>query len=229
MQCVILAAGRGERMRPLTDTCPKPMLSIKNKPKLAYSIETLPESITEVILIVGYLKEVIMDYFGNEYAGKKMTYVEHHVIDGTAKVLWSAKHLLTDRFLVLMGDDLYCRPDLEKLLQYDLAVLAMDYEHTENFGVLKTDPSGRLSEILEKPHPLEYTLVNTGAYVLKKEFFEYEPVQISEKEYGLPQTLIQMVDKHSIEIVLGRCWMPIGDPEALEEARNKIDWFLDQQ
>jgi len=69
MQCVILVAGRGTRMGKLTDSCPKPMLPIKGKPKLVYTLENLPEEIDEVILVIGYLGEQIRNFFGDEYNG----------------------------------------------------------------------------------------------------------------------------------------------------------------
>jgi NDP-sugar pyrophosphorylase family protein len=226
MQCVILAAGRGTRMGALCDDCPKPMLPINGKPKLAYSIETLPQEITEVVLIVGYLKECIMDFFGDSYAGRAIQYVVHETIDGTGKVLHSAKDILNNRFLVTMGDDLYCRDDLEKLMEYDVAVLALEVGDSSQFGALKTDANGKLEAILERPHDAKYRLVNTGAYMLTKDFFRYPLVKISETEYGLPQTMMQMKKNDEIMVISARDWFPIGDPQALKEAQTKIRDFV---
>lgn len=226
MQCVILAAGRGVRMGELCDDTPKPMLPIQEKPKLAHTIEMLPDEITEVILIVGYLKEKIMEFFGEEYAGRKILYVIHEKIDGTGKVLHSAKDLLGDRFLVIMGDDLYLKEDLSRLLSYELAVLAMDVIDSSQFGVLKTDQAGNLEAILERPHDPEYTLVNTGAYALTKEFFSYPLVAIGNSEFGLPQTMMQMRERYPIIVVKAHRWFPIGNAEALAQAQQEIHNFI---
>lgn len=228
MQCIILVAGRGTRMGDLCDHTPKPMLPILGKPKLAYSIENLPDEISEVILIVGYLKEKIIAYFGDEYKGKKIRYVTHETIDGTGKVLHSAKDFLKEKFLVIMGDDLYTKKDLSELLRYPLGVLAIEMPNAKNFGVIRMDEEGNLSAIIERPHSFDRGLVNTGAYVLSKEFFSYPLVKISEHEYGLPQTLVGMKDDFPLKIVRAKDWFAIGDPQALEEAQIRIQDFIEE-
>src|SRR3989344_973167 len=227
MQAVILAAGRGVRMGHLTDHCPKPMLLIGGRPKLEYSLRALPEAITEVILVVGYRGYTIRAYFGASFGWRTIRYAEQRELNGSGGAVHLVKDMLDDRFLVLMGDDLYLKEDLERLIQYELAILVCEREDSGQFGVLETDTSGRLLRIIERPHPPEYTLVNTGAYILNKEFFEYPLVPISEKEYGLPQTLMQMRDTYDIAVERTKTWFPIGSPEALEQAEEAIDDFVD--
>lgn len=226
MQAVILAAGRGVRMGVLTENCPKPMLPIGGKPKLEYSLRALPDAITEIILIVGYRGEMIREYFGDMFEGKPIRYVEQAELNGTGATIHLLKDIVRGKFLVVMGDDLYQKADLEKMLGYDLAVLACEMEDSSQFGVLEIDSEGKLVKIVEKPHNPEDKLVNTGAYVLNEHFFEYPLVPISEKEFGLPQTLIQMRDKYDIAVERTKVWFPIGTPEALEEAQTKIKMFL---
>ena len=215
-------------MGALCDDCPKPMLPINGKPKLAYSIETLPEEISEVVLIVGYLKESVMGFFGDEYAGKSVRYVVHETIDGTGKVMHSAKDVLGERFLVTMGDDLYRQDDLEELLSYDIAVLAKEVEDAGKWAVLETDGKGNLEKIVEAPHDSKSRLVNTAAYMLTKEYFDYPlvPKSPGSREFGLPQTMLGMRDKHDIAVVRARDWFPIGDPSALAEAQTRIRDFI---
>lgn len=224
MQCVILAAGRGTRMGSLCDDCPKPMLPINGKPKLAYTVEALPEEITEVILIVGYLKERIIDFFGKEYAGKKMRYVVYEAVDGTGKVLYGARDVLEERFLVINGDDLYRKEDLRKLLECDLGVLSIELSDARNYAVLKTDLSGNLESIVEVPHASPSKLVNAGAYRLTRNYFEYPlvPKAPGSSEYGLPQTLMQMRDAYAIAVVRAKDWFPIGTPEEWRKAQKRI-------
>ncbi|QQS61551.1 MAG: NTP transferase domain-containing protein [Candidatus Moraniibacteriota bacterium] len=226
MQCVILAAGRGTRMGDLCNDIPKPMLFLRGKPKLAYTIEMLPDAIDEVIIIVGYLKEKIIHYFGDTYKGKKIQYIIHEEIDGTGKILHSAKSILKERFLVIMGDDLYKKEDLENLMKYELAVLAIEVEDSSQFGVLKTDDQGNLKDILERPHDPNFRLVNTAAYMLTQEYFSYPLVKISQTEYGLPQTLVNMKDKNNIQVLRAVDWFPIGNPQALVLAQERIIDFI---
>src|SRR5437016_4983418 len=109
MQAVILAAGHGTRMVELTQSVPKPMLTVAGKPLLEYKLDALPEKIDEVIIIVGYLGGVIQKHFGGLYDNKRILYVEQEKLDGTAGALWCAKDILHDRYLVMMGDDIYAK------------------------------------------------------------------------------------------------------------------------
>lgn len=228
MQCVILAAGRGVRMGHLTDDCPKPMLLINGRPKLAYTLETLPEEITEVVLVVGYLKEQIMDFFGEEYAGRSIRYVEQKDFNGTGGAIHLVKDFVNDRFLVLMADDLYFREDLEVMINYDLSVLAIEREDADRFAVLEVDSYDNLMRIVEFPHSSSSRLVNTAAYTLTRDFFDYPLLLkvLGSSEYGLPQTLVQMNDTHTIKVIRAKKWFPIGDPESFREAQEKIIDFM---
>ena len=73
MKAIILAAGKGTRLRPLTETTPKPLLKIANKPILEYNLDALSGLITEALIVVGYKKEMIMEYFGTSYKKIKIT------------------------------------------------------------------------------------------------------------------------------------------------------------
>lgn len=211
-------------MGELCDHCPKPMLPINGKPKLAYSIEMLPDEITEVVLMVGYFKEKILDFFGSEYAGRKIRYIVHDAIDGTGKILHDAKDMVGERFLVTMGDDLYRTEDLQKMLLCDLGVLAIELPDANRYAVLETDASGNLESIVEAPHTSPSKLVNTGAYMLTREYFSYPlvPKASGSSEYGLPQTLMQMRDRFAISVVQAKDWFPIGTPEEFQSAQKRI-------
>jgi UDP-N-acetylglucosamine diphosphorylase / glucose-1-phosphate thymidylyltransferase / UDP-N-acetylgalactosamine diphosphorylase / glucosamine-1-phosphate N-acetyltransferase / galactosamine-1-phosphate N-acetyltransferase len=226
MQAVILAAGMGTRMRPLTYDIPKAMLPIKGRPILEYTIEFLPKNISEIIIVVNYLGEHIKKHFGSEFKGKKIKYVMQEKLNGTGGAILSCKDLLSDKFLVVMGDDLYSHHDLELLSNENNAVLAFEVEDSSRFGVLKTDVNGNLMEIIERPHSGEIKLVNVGAYIIEKSFFNYPLVAISETEFGLPQTLSLMAKDQPVKVIKTNMWHPIGKPEDLEQAEKELDKFL---
>ena len=225
MQCV--AAGRGTRMGSLCNNCPKPMLSIQGKPKLAHTLKQLPDEVDEIILMVGYLESVIREYFGDTYAGRKIRYITHTEIDGTGKILHDAREMLDERFLVLMGDDLYRKDDLGKLLRCDVGILAYEVEDARKMAVLETDNEGILEQIVEAPHTSSSKLANTGAYVLRDAYFTYPLIPKSPRsvEYGLPQTMVQMKDTYAIQVVRAKDWFQVGDPEALKRAQVRIEDF----
>ena len=222
MQCVILAAGRGVRMAELTNDLPKPLLRINGQPILEYTLANLPEEISEIIFVVGYKGDLIRAHFGNEYKDKKIRYVWQEDLNGSAAALHCAKDFLQEKFLVLNGDDLYDRSDLKKIINNDLAILAKEIDNPGRFGVIKTDKNDYLLEIIEKPTADCGNLVNTGAYFLNKKFFDYEMVRISEKEFGLPQTLAKMVKDYKVKVEKANFWHPVGYPEDILKAEKII-------
>lgn len=226
MQIVILAAGRGTRMKELTDEVPKPMLKIKGKPLLAYKLEALPAEIDEVILVIGYLGNQIQAYFGNSYAGKKISYVTQCELDGSGGAVHLAKDLVEDDFLVMMGDDLYAKEDVRRLMKNKIALLGFEIEDQTSFGILKFDERGNLEDIVEKPKEEGQALANIGLYKLTRDFFTYPLVKISETEYGLPQTLVQMKDAFEVKVEKATAWFPVGNPTDLKAAENIIDKFI---
>jgi len=226
MQAVILAAGRGVRMGGLTENTPKPMLEIKGKPILAHKIEALPREIDEVVLVVGYLKERIMAHFGNSYDGRRIAYVEQKELDGTGGAINLARDILRGRFLVMMGDDLYAKKDIESVMKHDLAVLGLEVMDPERFGIIKTDDEGAVVDIVEKPKIPGPALANIGLYILNEDFFNYPLVGLGNGEYGLPQTMVQMKDKYMIYTEKASAWLPIGNPEDYKKAQEIIDKFI---
>ncbi len=227
MYCVILAAGLGTRMGLLTESCPKPMLLIHGKPKLAYSIEMLPDVVTDVVLVVGYLREQIMEYFGDRYEGRRIHYVAQEIYNGTAGAVQLCNDVINEeKFLVIMGDDLYMRDDLEKLLQYEQSLLAYRTLQAENFGLVDTDAEKYLTVVMERPHNKKNGLVNTGAYFLRRKYFDAKMVKISPKEYGLPQTLVSMYPICKTRVLEAKKWLAIGTPEDLQCAQEEIFTFI---
>lgn len=225
MQAVILAAGRGARMGKLTENTPKPMLEIKGKPILAYSIESLPSEIDEVVLIVGYLKEKVMEYFGESFAGKKIKYAVQEKLDGTGGAVHLAKDILKGKFLVMVGDDLYLKKDIEKMIRHDLAVLTFKVSDPERFGIIKTDENGKVVDIIEKPKMQGPALANVGMYILNTDFFNYSLFDLGNGEFGLPQTLMKMSDKYKINFEKATDWFPIGNQDDFEKAQTIIYKF----
>ncbi|MDP1620078.1 MAG: nucleotidyltransferase family protein, partial [bacterium] len=218
MQVVILAAGRGKRMEDLTNGIPKPMLKIKGKPILEHKINALPKEIKEIVFVVGYYGEYIMNHFKRYFNGRKVTYVFQTDLNGTGGALFLARSVLKDRFLVMMGDDLYHKKDIKALIKHNLAVLGREVEDVSKFGIIKTNQDGHMVEIVEKPKRSKDKLANTGVYVISKEIFNYDLVPIGGGEFGLPQTLAKMAKDHAVKVEKATIWHAIGNPGDLAEA-----------
>ncbi len=226
MQAVILAAGRGTRMRELCDSCPKPMVLILGKPLLEWRLETLPAEITEVIITIGYLGEQITEYFGAEWQGRKMTYVVQDELNGTGGSMKLLEPYITGPVLVTMGDDLYVTKDLQVILPHRFAMLGKYTKEAEKFGLLTTNEDDTLRKVTERPHGHQEGLINTGAYMVDRSFFAYPLVAISATEYGLPQTLASMVPDETILVRMATDWQPVGCPEDIPLAEEFIKKYF---
>lgn len=217
MQAVILAAGKGLRLRPFTETHPKPLIPVAGKPLLDYTLETLPNSITEIIIIVGYLGEQIIAHLGDAWKGIPITYVNQPELSGTGNALLMAKHLLHDKFLVVNGDDLYSKKDLAILLEHRFTMLSWQSTTPNSFG-LDVSPDDRLLGFRDGSN-----LINCGAYALTPTFFNEPLAEIilnGKIEYSLPHTLVVIADKTDVMAVEATHWFPVGTPLQLEFANS---------
>jgi NDP-sugar pyrophosphorylase family protein len=225
MQAVILAAGRGTRMVELTESVPKPMLDVAGKPLLEYKFEALPDEVDEVILIVGYLGSVIQKHFGGNFAGKRILYVEQEELDGTAGALWQAKDLLHDRFLVMMGDDIYASEDIKAVIAEGdcWRLLVQELSEMHRAGRVELDAEGYITDIIESSKEDELReakgLASTNLFLLDARLFGAPliPKHEGSLEYGLPQTVVAASKSLGIrfEPVYTDKWIQITAPKDL--------------
>jgi NDP-sugar pyrophosphorylase family protein len=231
MQAVIMAAGKGVRMGDLTQWVPKPLLKINGRAILEYTLANLPREISEVIFVIGYHGHKIREHFGDEYRGRKIRYVWQLRLDGTAGAVFLTRNLLKGKFIVLNGDDLYHHDDLKRVIKHDLAVMVKEVEDPGRFGVAEVDENGHLIRIVERPEVPPTNLVNIGVYVMDKRFFYQPLVKISEREYGLPQTLAQLAKDNNLKIKVERAdfWHPNTRAGDLEKAKEMVDNFFSEK
>jgi UDP-N-acetylglucosamine diphosphorylase / glucose-1-phosphate thymidylyltransferase / UDP-N-acetylgalactosamine diphosphorylase / glucosamine-1-phosphate N-acetyltransferase / galactosamine-1-phosphate N-acetyltransferase len=219
MQCVIICAGKGTRMRPLTDTIPKPLIRVCGKPILEHIIDALPSEIDELILVVGYLKEQITDFCGTEFKGRNVQYViQENFAGGTGDALLCAKHLVRGKFLFMYADDIHGAHALAKVVQEEHAMLGMRSKTPERFGVLEQHADGTLKQIVEKPEHPTSDLVNIGGFVVDEGIFSYT-VEVSHLgELLVTDMLNAYTTEHHVKIIEQTQWLPIGYPEHIVEA-----------
>ncbi|MEN9561450.1 MAG: hypothetical protein RIQ56_723, partial [Candidatus Parcubacteria bacterium] len=193
MQAVILAAGRGARMGAATDSLPKPMLEVLGKTLIEYKFDALPNEVSEVVLVIGWMGEKIQEKFGNSFQGRSVRYVTQEVLDGTMGALARAKEILHDKFLVMMGDDVYSKEDAQKCMRNTdgWSLVVQQTDSTRAGGAVEIDPQGNILSITEGAHAgLRY--VSTNLFLLDPRIFEFPMVPKAEGsgEFGLPQTAL---------------------------------------
>lgn len=184
MKAVVMAGGEGSRLRPLTINRPKPMVPIVDRQVMAHIIELLKlHGITEIVVTVQYLANVIQDHFGDGAAlGVHIDYSLEEQPLGTAGSVKNAEHLLKEPFLVISGDAL-TDFNLAKIIAFHneskaLATLTLTrVPNPLEYGVIIVDEDGHVTQFLEKPSWGEVfsDTVNTGIYVLDPEVFKYIP------------------------------------------------------
>jgi UDP-N-acetylglucosamine diphosphorylase / glucose-1-phosphate thymidylyltransferase / UDP-N-acetylgalactosamine diphosphorylase / glucosamine-1-phosphate N-acetyltransferase / galactosamine-1-phosphate N-acetyltransferase len=221
MQCVILAAGKGTRLRPITDNLPKPLVKVAGKTLLDHIVGALPSSIDEVIFVTGYLEDQIRAYCGVEFHGRKVTYVTQTEQKGTAHALWLCKDLLKGRFLFMFADDLHGPSDIARVASYTRAMLTYTTNTPEKFGIVVRHPDGTLAEMIEKPEHPPSNLASTGVMVLDDNIFKYNPYAKETKgEYYLTDVIAEYAKEYPIAVVEQSLWIPIGYPEDIEKAEK---------
>src|SRR3989344_2359938 len=221
MQCVILAAGKGTRLRPLTDNTPKPLIKVAGKALLDHIIEALPSSVDELIIVTGYLGEQIREHCGEVYHGRKVTYIEQLEQKGTAHALWLCKDLLKGRFLFMFADDLHGPQDIARATSYTRSMLTLTTDTPEKFGIVVRHPDGTLAEIIEKPEHAPSNLASTGVMVLDDHIFNFDPYAKETKgEYYLTDVLAEYAKQYPIAVVEQSLWIPIGYPEDIQKAEE---------
>lgn len=224
MKCVILAAGEGKRMQPLTFETPKPMLEVLGMPLLEHIINELPKSVDELILVVGYMKEKITEHFGSRYGRFKITYVIQPEKSGTYPALELCRPHLAEgeKFLMLYADDLHGMDGLKECVRKgDMAMMVAYVEDPRKFGVAEVAPSGRIVSLEEKPEYPKSHWVSTGVLLLTTDVFSYPARLHPNGERFVTDSIAQMIqDGYSVYAVRSHFWLPIGYPQDLARAEE---------
>ena len=225
MQAIILAAGQGTRLRPLTNDIPKTLVDLNGQPILWWILNSLPKKISEIILVTGYHGNVIEKTFGREFNGRPIKYIHQTELNGTAGALWQAKISIgAEPFLVLHGDNIYAKDDLEKLVELPLALGIFKEIRPSVRIVFETNSEGflagsHLPTSDELSAPID---VCAGSYVLDQRIFELEPTAIASSEIGLPQTVLKLANRVPIKLFEHKAWHEINTLNDLELARSSI-------
>ena len=238
MKAIILTAGEGTRMRPLTTTRPKTMLITGGKPLIQYNIESLRDAgIKDITLVVGYKHEVIEEYFGDgSEFGVNINYALQDGQLGTAHAIATAEKYIDESFIVLNGDIIVSYDLIRNLIEKyatrrsnDVkAVLTLiEVDDPSNYGIVSMQ-NDKIVEIVEKPEPenAPSQLANAGIYLFSQEIFDaIRETEISERnEYEITDSLQITLDKEYeiLGLISQEPWMDVGRPWELLKSNQKF-------
>lgn len=235
LKAIILSAGEGSRMRPLTLTKPKTMLPVAGKPIIQYNIESLRDNgITDILLIVRYKEEMVRNYFGDgSDFGVNIFYKTQKDFLGTANAISYGEDFIDDSIIVLNGDIILYDEIIHEIIKKynyltpDTLMLLTEVEDPSAFGVVEIE-NGNIKSIVEKPKREEApsNLVNAGIYIFNKDIFDkIRKTEISERgEYEITDSVsLQIKDnKTVIGHKTSKDWIDVGRPWELIEVNEDL-------
>jgi UDP-N-acetylglucosamine diphosphorylase/glucosamine-1-phosphate N-acetyltransferase len=240
MKAILLAAGSGERLMPITATRPKHLIKLAGKPILQYCLESVKEAgINEVAIVTHYMGDAIRNYFGDgSNLDLKITFVEQKKILGTGNAAEVAESTVDGDFVLVYGDLLFSEKAVEEVISVfkkskpSVAMAVVPVDQPENYGIIEQDLAGKVKRIFEKPVPGKEpsNLANAGIYAFSKDIFnEIKKTRASIRgEWELTDAITQMANegKPVLAVEIDRTdWFDIGRPWDLLDANV---WVLNR-
>jgi bifunctional UDP-N-acetylglucosamine pyrophosphorylase/glucosamine-1-phosphate N-acetyltransferase len=238
MKAVLLAAGAGERLMPITATRPKHLIKVGGKPILQFCLEAVQKAgITDAIIVTHYMGDAIRSYFGDgEQLGLKLTYVEQKAIQGTGNAAEVAEPYVDGDFVLIYGDLLFGQDTVKQILSQfkkgkTAAVMGVvPVDTPESYGIIEQDAEGKVKRTVEKPAPgkAPSNLANAGVYVFSKEVFDkIKQTKASIRgEWELTDAITMLAEEGKTVLssqISKDDWFDVGRPWDLLDANN---WAL---
>lgn len=235
MKALILSAGEGTRMRPLTLTKPKTMLPVAGKPIIQYNIESLRDcGIKDILIVVGYKEEKVREYFKDGSDLKvNISYSTQKKLDGTANAISYGENFIEDSLIVLNGDIILDEEIIKEIIEDynnskpDTLMVIKEVEDPSSFGVVELDGEN-ITNIIEKPKKEEApsNLINTGIYIFNKDIFDkINNTPVSPRgEYEITDSLTMQIEDGKVikGHITDKEWMDIGKPWELIEINEQL-------
>lgn len=224
MKIIILAAGRGKRMKNLTDEMPKPLLKFAGRSALDHIFAALPDEIDEAVIVVKYFAERIMEHCGNEFYGRKIHYVEGSDW-GTAFSFMAARPFVRDgeRFAVVYGDEYITAEEMRRCLNHQYSWLCYPVDDPTKVGIAEVGADGNIKNVIEKPRDSTSNLAADGLMIVDSDIFNYMPDLHVDGECYFSTMMNKFAKGHDVFAVLGSPEHgQITAPEDLKLMENKI-------
>ena len=204
---VVLAAGEGTRLRPLTRNRPKPMLPAANRPILEHVFDALVEAgVAEIVAVVGYKRDRVQNHFGPSYRDVPITYATQSKQLGSGHALLQARTAVDGPMLVVNGDRLVDAGTIDAVASMhsetgDTSIAVVERQETRRYGAVEVH-DGYISELVEKPRDGDYRLINGGVYAFSPDIFKaIDDTPRRSGELALTDTLERLIDQDQVRAV----------------------------
>ncbi|OYT32482.1 hypothetical protein DRJ22_03255 [Candidatus Woesearchaeota archaeon] len=226
MQAVVLAGGKGKRLEPLTFEIPKAMVPVNGMPIIEIILKQLSEiGVKEVVIVVNYLKEKIMDFVGDNIFGMKITYAVQKEAKGDGDALkYAEPYVNQDKFIMIACDSLFPTDHLKKIMRDDCdgVMTVCKVDDARRFGVIINE-GDVVKKIVEKSPNPPTNLANTSIHYLPKEIFPtlYSLTPDKTGEYRIVYAIQKLINYGKIfKFQVVDKWLDIGTHEQLKEAQQ---------
>jgi len=231
MKCVVLAAGEGKRMHPLTFTRPKVMLPVAGKPLLEWNLLNARNAgLKDFIFVVSYKSEMVRNYFGD---GKKwkvnIEYITQGRPLGTAHAIGINEHFVND-FIVLCGDTIFGKNDIKNIMKTGMKIGLVEVENAKEYGIIELKGK-KISKIHEKMEEPSSNTINAGIYHFNKKIFNFikKTKKSMRGEYEITDSINMLLEKETMEGVSLKEWRDVVYPWHLLDANEEILKKLDKK
>jgi UDP-N-acetylglucosamine diphosphorylase / glucose-1-phosphate thymidylyltransferase / UDP-N-acetylgalactosamine diphosphorylase / glucosamine-1-phosphate N-acetyltransferase / galactosamine-1-phosphate N-acetyltransferase len=202
MKAIILAAGEGVRMRPLTLDTPKPLLMVAGQTVLDHIFDAFPPEIDEAVIVVKYLGDKIKAYCGDNFHGRKIQYVEGSEKGNAFSFLAAQQYVESgERIMILYGDEIPSRENIDRCLAHEYSWLCKETSRPKSAGIAKLREDGSIEEIIEKSPNPPSNLAAIGLMVMGGRIFGYEPEKNPNGEYYLTSILNKFLKEEKVHAV----------------------------
>lgn len=226
IDAVLMAGGKGERLRPLTEKTPKPLLMVGDKAIIDHNIDRLISyGVQHISVTVNYLKEQLEEHFAEPHCGVQVQTVREPKFLGTIGSIRFVKDFHNDTILV-MNSDLFTNINYEDFYLHfkehdaDMSVAAVPYTVNIPYGILDLKERRNIKGLIEKPTYDYYA--NAGIYLIKRSALDYIPVDMFFNATDLIETLIAN-DRKVIRFPLNGTWIDIGNPQEYKRANDMVN------
>ena len=234
VKAVVIAAGEGTRLRPLTEDKQTGMVEVAGRPNLTHCFENLVAlGADELVVVVGYKKERIVSHYNDEFEGVHISYTHQREPEGIAHALLTAEEHVDDEFMMMLGDNISnanlkntVNRQAEQRAETAFLVEEVPWEETSRYGVCDTNRYGEIVEVIEKPDDPPSNLVMTGVHTFTPAIFHacYLVQRSNRDEYEMRDAIDLLIHSGRIDAIRMDGWrIDVGYPEDRDEAERRIE------